>query len=572
MRDVLDFPMIGIGASTVVIKPLGYFFKKVSVTSDSAYVVIQKLATNHKSLMLEFLKQDSVLPIHIIKDKMQIQKNHIYLNPPQKYVEFNGNCIKLMQKKGHKLSILIHTFFESLAKFKNEQIAGITLSGTDSDVSKGIEYIKDKGGLAPDSKRFDGMAKKSIQNEAIDQVCPVHEMPARLKAFFKNKKTHQIKTQDSAEQSARDVTKSIKNAYELMHLPLIAKQTTNSVLITDTQGRITFANEAFVKLTGYQADEVLGKIPGEFLQGEDTSLETIAEMRAALAEQKAFNVDIINYDKNNQKYWIHIHCEPMYDEEQKHIGFFSIQYDITRKKEDEERIETLTRLLQSRNQKLTDLNKSLEEFAYVASHDLKAPIQNIIGMVDLMKHDEDENYIQYMNMIQESANNMKQLIDSLLEYSRSGTLNESLAKVDLQELLQDVHHIYKSQLDEINARLDLNIEVEYVVVYPILFKRLFSNLISNAIKYRSQIPLEITINCYKVEDQIRFEVIDNGIGIDAKMHDTIFKIFKTVNPNPNSTGIGLSVCKKITELHHGQIWIESELEDGSRFYIEIPEL
>lgn len=132
--------------------------------------------------------------------------------------------------------------------------------------------------------------------------------------------------------------------------------------------------------------------------------------------------------------------------------------------------------------------------------------------------------------------------------------------------------MFEKTEQEINASITLEIKLGKVLVYPILFKRLFTNLIQNAIKYRSKEPLKIHITAHEENNLIILKVVDNGIGIDKSMHEEIFKIFKTIKPNEESTGIGLSVCKKIAELHHGKIEVESELGKGTSFKIEIPKL
>jgi two-component system CheB/CheR fusion protein len=120
-------------------------------------------------------------------------------------------------------------------------------------------------------------------------------------------------------------------------------------------------------------------------------------------------------------------------------------------------------------------------------------------------------------------------------------------------------------LDVQELEIDINLEIRIteLAVYPILFKRLLTNLISNAIKYRSENKLKIEISCYDSDDKATFTIKDNGIGIPSDQFTNIFKIFKTINANKDSNGIGLSVCKKIIELHRGEIWIESQLGEGT---------
>ncbi len=376
--------------------------------------------------------------------------------------------------------------------------------------------------------------------------------------------------------TTRDIHQRMLDDIERQKLALIAEQTSNAVLITNTDELITFTNDAFVKMTGYSAEEALGKIPGRLLQGKESDPKTIKAMSEAVKKQEAFDVELINYSKFGNKYVVRIQAEPMYDEEIGFIGFFSIQTDITNQKDQFEQIHKLNQKIQEGYRKLEEINTALEEFAYVASHDLKTPIRNISGLLEIIRRKGDtldENKKNnYFDVIFSSANELNQMIDNLLEYSRTGTLQEELAEVNISELMHEVLLQFESDLKKIDGTIALDLGVSQLMVYPILFKRLLTNLISNAIKYRGDNNLKIDISCKEVEDYVVFQVKDNGIGIPENQFENIFKIFKSLNPNKDSNGIGLSVCKKIVELHDGNIWVESNKSLGTSFYFEIRNL
>lgn len=375
--------------------------------------------------------------------------------------------------------------------------------------------------------------------------------------------------------TTKDVSQRMKYEEELRRLSLIAKQTNNAIIITDTQGRINFVNDAFEEMTGYVESEILGKIPGHFLQGEESDEETVKVMRDAIKGRKAFDVEILNYSKSGHKYWTRIQCEPMYGPNNEHTGFFSLQNDISQEREYKSYIDSLNMQLQLQNSKLAEMNKSLEEFAYVASHDLKAPARNIIGILQLMDkkniQPNDPEYKEYSGMIVSAAKEMNRLIESLLEYSRTGNLNESLTTFSLQDMVVEIECTFSQQLEATHGKLVFSCDKDVIVGYPILFKRLLQNLVSNALKYRSEKPPEIKINCTSGNNETTISVADNGIGIDYNQHENIFKIFNTLQPSPDSNGIGLAVCKKIVEQHNGKMWVESEPGKGSCFYITIPQ-
>ncbi len=357
---------------------------------------------------------------------------------------------------------------------------------------------------------------------------------------------------------------------------MVVEQTTNSVVITDLEGKITFTNRAFELITGFDENEVLGRKPGDFLQGEETDPETVAIMHDAIEERQPFDVDVINYSKSGEKYWIHIHCEPMINKDNQMVGFFSIQHEVTNQKEYEFQIRKLNDLLREKNLKLEGLNKNLQQFAYIASHDLKTPLRNIKGMIELIKKKRDqisqEKLDEYFKIIYKASNEMDRLIENLLEYSRSGQINEDLEWIDLNEVMNELRQVFKDPLHEVDGEMRFDSDVKRIRVYPILFKRLLINLITNAIKYRSDRSLRIHISCVENENSYRFSVSDNGIGIEKDQFENIFKIFTTLQKRDDSTGIGLSVTKNIAQIHKGDIWVESEPGKGSTFFFDIQKL
>jgi len=296
-------------------------------------------------------------------------------------------------------------------------------------------------------------------------------------------------------------------------------------------------------------------------------------MSEAIKAKKGFKVEIVNYTKKGNKFLVRVECEPMYNSENQVTGFFSIQSEISKQKEYEAQIAALNSLLKDQNKRLEQLNKSLEEFAYVASHDLKAPARNVMSMIELIRKKgpdiEPEKHDQYMGIIENASFEMNRLVDNLLEYSRSGKLDEELANVNLKKTIENLKQTFSKELDLHNATIYDACEVETVKVYPTLFKRLLNNLISNAIKFRGEQDLSITITAKTLKNYIEFTVADNGIGIDRAQFENIFKIFKSVKQDKESNGIGLSVCKKIVEMHNGKIWVESEEGKGSIFKFRI---
>lgn len=232
-----------------------------------------------------------------------------------------------------------------------------------------------------------------------------------------------------------------------------------------------------------------------------------------------------------------------------------------------EQIKTLTK-------NLIEKNKDLEQFAYIISHDLQEPLRTINDFIELIGKefvgDMDEDLKQYLEFIAQAVNRMRVLIRNVLEYSQLGK-NNQLVQVNCNTILNDILIDLNSIIKESQAKIEFeNLPVIYA--FPIELKQLFQNLIVNAIKFRKRdIPAEIIINAKKENSNWLFAVQDNGIGINKKHQKKIFQIFQRLHNRSEyeGTGIGLAFCKKIVELHDGNIWVEAQEGEGSTFYFSI---
>jgi len=222
------------------------------------------------------------------------------------------------------------------------------------------------------------------------------------------------------------------------------------------------------------------------------------------------------------------------------------------------------------------LDKDIQLLVYNVSHDLKQPLTTVKGLVALMK-EQFPGFVgtdagDYLNHIQKSTEWMDQIIAALLDYSKIGQSRKP-EKVDLNEIIEDNLLDLYSQIKDTKAKVNVE-KLPKLKVYPVEVKLLFQNLIGNALKYRREkCPPMIKISAEKTNNEWQFSVEDNGIGIDEKYKDEIFVIFRRLHNSSSysGTGIGLAHCKKIVELHHGKIWVESEPNRGSKFHFTIPE-
>ncbi|MGA2677387.1 MAG: sensor histidine kinase [Methanobacterium sp.] len=225
--------------------------------------------------------------------------------------------------------------------------------------------------------------------------------------------------------------------------------------------------------------------------------------------------------------------------------------------------------------KLKRSNSELEQFAYVASHDLQEPLRMISSFLQLLQMrysgQLDSDADEFINFAVEGAKRMQNLIQDLLAYSRVTTKGNEFKDIKMEEALEQALVNLKMSIEENNANITHDplpiITADYSQMIQLL-----QNLIGNSIKYRSDKIPEIHISAQEKDNDWIFSVEDNGIGIDPQYSDQVFQIFKRLHTNEEykGTGIGLAITKRIIERHSGRIWVESELGKGSKFYFTIP--
>lgn len=358
---------------------------------------------------------------------------------------------------------------------------------------------------------------------------------------------------------ARDITETTKNEEQLKMLSLVAEKTDNAVIITNKYQEIEWVNAGYEKITGYKLDECKGCKPGHMLQGADTNPETIKAIKLALDNKENFSGVILNYHKSGFPYWLQLSITPILDENGEVERFIAIESDIS------ERIE--------QENELKKINKQLDQFAYVVSHDLKAPLRGITTITEFLEEDLkdklDESTREDFALLRQRVARMQNLITDILEYSKIGRQKVEKSKFETKKLIKEI--INDLAAPE-NFKITIGNSFPKINAELVFISQIFSNLISNSIKYNDKAAAAIDITCYTEGEYLAFSFKDNGIGIDPQYHEKVFEVFQTIDfkDDIDSTGIGLSTVKKIADEIGAKIKLESQLGEGANFIVHLP--
>ncbi|WP_298223972.1 PAS domain S-box protein [Flavobacterium sp.] len=360
-----------------------------------------------------------------------------------------------------------------------------------------------------------------------------------------------------------DITEQKAQEEQLLMLSLIAEKNINAVLIADKNGLIEWANTSFLGMSGFSMEEIIGKKPGHLLQGPETNPETVIYLKDRIQKGLPFNCEIVNYSKAGKKYWVSIQGQALYNKKNEIVKFFAIEENITKKKELEQQREFLV-------DSLAKSNKELEDYAAIVSHDLKSPLRSIHSLITWIKEDNDKEFnpqtLQYLGMMENKVEKMDHLIEGILTYAKIDKADVAMENINTHEIVQNIINII-----HIPPHISVTIKNSLPVIKGDRFRiqQLFQNIISNAVNYIDKPSGIVEIDCQSMPKHYVFSIKDNGPGIAKDNQEKIFKIFQSLGSSDKSTGLGLSIVKKIIDLYQGEIWIESEINQGATFYIQL---
>jgi PAS domain S-box-containing protein len=325
-----------------------------------------------------------------------------------------------------------------------------------------------------------------------------------------------------------------------------------------------------IDILGYTKDEVVGKNISIFFSelSKKTAVDTLEYLFANT--DKNSDKEFVMIKKTGEEIDVSIKSAISIDEEgDKHTLCFIA--DITKHKNAERRLIKAAHDLKSSNEEL-------EQFAYIASHDLQEPLRAVSSYCQLLKEKEyedvDEESKKFFNYIIDSSFRMKTLIRELLDYSRVGRRDKPFERINLKNLLEEVLSDFDMLIEDSKAEIIIESSMPNIFAIRFRIKQLLHNLVSNSLKFRGEDNPIIRIGCCEENENSHywlFYVKDNGIGIDSKYYERVFGVFKRLYSREEypGTGIGLALCKRIAEAHGGDIWVESEVGKGTYIYFTI---
>nr|WP_315156329.1 PAS domain S-box protein [uncultured Flavobacterium sp.] len=379
-----------------------------------------------------------------------------------------------------------------------------------------------------------------------------------------------------------DITERKKAEEELRNTEerrkLIMNAALDAIICIDKDGMITFWNPQAEQIFGWSENEVMGKllsaiiIPEHYRPMHENGMKNYLKTGKGPALNVLLQLSAIR--RNGIEFPIELTVLPISQEGEEF--FCAFIRDITERKTHEEKLLKLNKNLNKQKAELITSNKELEQFAYVASHDLQEPLRMITSFLTQIekKYEDvlDEKGKKYIFFAVDGAKRMRQIILDLLEFSRIGKIENKHEKVDLNTIVEEIILLYRKKIEEKKAKINYE-ALPILQSYSSPLRQVFQNLISNSLKYSSpdNVPV-INISCSESVTSWKFEIKDNGIGINSDYFEKIFIIFQRLHNKEeySGTGMGLAITKKIIENLGGQIWVESKEGIGSSFYFTIP--
>ncbi len=404
---------------------------------------------------------------------------------------------------------------------------------------------------------FDVEARVTDRHELGSLAATFNSMTVKLRGLISGLEQNVAELQ-AKEEALRESEQQYRQLLEALQ---------EGIWVIDEDARTTFVNPHMAGILGYTIEEMQGQHLFSFMDenGKKIAQQNLERRQQGIREQHDFEF----LRKDGTRIYTLLETAPIQNDDGNYAGAIAGVVDITQRRLAEEERKQLIAELERKN-------AELERFTYTVSHDLKSPLITIKGFLGMLKQDalsgEHERMEQDIRYIADAADNMSNLLADLLELSRIGRIVKPSENIALRPVIDEALTSVAGSIAETGARVHVASDLPTVYADRTRIRELFENLIGNAVKFMGDQPepcLEIGIR-KESEEPIVF-VRDNGVGIDPAYQEKVFGLFERLNPNIEGTGIGLSIVKRVVELHGGRIWVESEgMGKGTIFCLTLP--
>ncbi len=368
-------------------------------------------------------------------------------------------------------------------------------------------------------------------------------------------------------------------AEELRMMSLVAAKTDNGVVLTGLDQRIKWINPGFTVISGYSPEEVIGKKPGELLQGPETDRETIRRVGEAVARHERVEAEVINYHKNGTPYWVHIEITPVRNEAGEVVEFIALEMDVTARRE------AGVKLLKAKEE-AEAANRAKSVFLATMSHEIRTPLNGVVGTIDLLNHSSlNTGQRDLVNTARESSLALLTIIDDILDFSKieAGRLELEQVPLSLERVVEGVADTLQSlaRKNAVDLLVYCDPAIPEVLGDPVRLRQIVLNLVGNAIKFTGNRPTQeclvrveaIPIAVTPTQAEIRISVRDTGIGMTPEVMQRLFQPFVQAEGSTTrrfgGTGLGLVISRRLAELMGGDIEGESREGVGSVFTLRL---
>ncbi len=408
------------------------------------------------------------------------------------------------------------------------------------------------------------LAHKSPRNALVSSHRRILELDSELSA---------VRQRDADLQRELQDLKSLNDTLSL--LALVASKTENAVFILDEHGQIEWVNDGFVRMTGHELREVVGKPPGPFLHGPQTDLEAIQEIDDALRNEHGLSLDLLHCRKDGRTYWASTSLTPVLDDAGKLARWVGMFSDSTRRRQAHEALEAAKEAAEA-------ASRAKSEFLANMSHEIRTPMNAIIGMTELaLGTTLTPEQREYLLTVKQSSEALLRLLNDILDLSKieAGKFEIESVSFSLADVLRETMKVLSVRAAKKGLELAWHLPPEVpkqLMGDPARLRQILFNLVGNAIKFTKKGEVVVRIEPQwqtETEIALHFAVADTGIGIPAEKLQQIFEAFMQVDSSTSrrfgGTGLGLTISSQLIELMGGRIWVQSKVGKGSTFHFSL---